>query len=70
MIEIRINGEPLSVPKGASLQQALREYLNDEQQQLSFAVALNSDFVGKSDYESTQLQANDSIDVLFPIFGG
>jgi sulfur carrier protein len=37
---------------------------------MSFALALNSDFVNKSQYASTRLNDGDSIDVLFPIHGG
>ncbi|PCI55044.1 MAG: thiamine biosynthesis protein ThiS [Gammaproteobacteria bacterium] len=41
-----------------------------EPQQSTFAVALNGDFVGKSDYDTTQLNNGDSLDVLLPIQGG
>ena len=70
MIEIRINGEVLTLPSGTSLETALHQYLNDGQQKLSYAVALNSEFVANGEYATTPLKSNDSIDVLFPIFGG
>ena len=70
MIEIRINGDCLALPYDANIQQALAQYLDEQQQSLSFAVALNSDFVPRSEYDKRQLKANDSLDVLFPIFGG
>jgi len=49
---------------------ALAVFLTGEQQQQSFAVALNGDFVGKEDYQETSINQGDSIDVLFPIQGG
>ena len=50
--------------------QALEQFLNEYQQQTTFAVALNSDFVGRGDYAQTPIKEGDSIDVLFPIQGG
>ena len=41
-----------------------------EQQQSTFAVALNGDFVGKTDYDTTMVKNGDSLDVLQPIQGG
>ncbi|WP_426359358.1 sulfur carrier protein ThiS [Pseudocolwellia sp. HL-MZ19] len=49
---------------------ALEQFLNEYQQQTTFAVALNSDFVGRGDYINTPIKEGDSIDVLFPIQGG
>jgi len=49
---------------------ALQSFLSTEQQQLSYAVALNGDFIGKNQYGSTLLSTGDSIDILFPIQGG
>ena len=44
--------------------------LPDKQQQLSFALALNGDFIGREAYDTTHVQHHDSIDLLFPIVGG
>jgi sulfur carrier protein len=41
-----------------------------EPQRSTFAVALNGDFVGKADYETTLIKNGDSLDVLLPIQGG
>jgi sulfur carrier protein len=41
-----------------------------EPQQSTFAVALNGDFVGKTDYDTTMVKNGDSLDVLQPIQGG
>jgi len=83
-MKIHINGEPLNLEnanskenanakdtnKSANLADALQQYLPQKQQEMSFAVALNSDFVNKSQYANTLLKDGDSIDVLFPIHGG
>jgi sulfur carrier protein len=41
-----------------------------EPQQSTFAVALNGDFVGKTDYDTMMVKNGDSLDVLQPIQGG
>ena len=70
MINIHINGEPFEVLEEVNIEQALLSFLTETQQQLSYAVALNSDFVSKGQYQTTLLSNNDSLDVLFPIHGG
>jgi len=70
MINIHINGEPFEVPEKTNIEQALFGFLTETQQTLSYAVALNSDFVSKGHYQATLLNDNDSLDVLFPIHGG
>ena len=71
-MNILINGQSydLAMLPEQSLQQALKLFLNDNQHQGTFAVALNGDFIAKESYQQTKLTANDSIDVLFPIQGG
>ena len=69
-MKIYINGETLNLSKDANVADALQQYLSAKQQKMSFAVALNSDFVSKSQYASTSLKEDDSIDILFPIHGG
>ncbi|MFT6249140.1 MAG: sulfur carrier protein [Cognaticolwellia sp.] len=39
-------------------------------QRSTFAVALNGDFVGKTDYDTVMVKNGDSLDVLLPIQGG
>ncbi len=41
-----------------------------ELQQSTFAVALNGDFVCKTEYETTMIKNGDSVDILQPIQGG
>ena len=69
-MNIFINGESLVVDANGTLEAALKQFLPQSKQELSFAVALNSDFVSKSEYASTSLKEGDAIDVLFPIYGG
>lgn len=57
----------LSAP---TVTEALTKYLSEQQSQMSFAVALNGQFVSKQTYAQTQLKHNDALDVLFPIVGG
>ncbi|GHE97569.1 thiamine biosynthesis protein ThiS [Thalassotalea profundi] len=35
-----------------------------------FAVAINGEFVAKSNYATTQVQPDDLVDIVSPIFGG
>lgn len=76
-MKVHINGEALMLENNvtskqsrANLTDALAQYLTARQQKMSFAVALNSDFISKNQYSSTLLNDGDSIDVLFPITGG
>jgi len=69
-MKIFINGQSLKLTDNNTLEYALNAFLTEQQQQLSFAVALNGDFVGKSDYLVTDVNDGDSVDILFPIQGG
>ena len=82
-MKIKINGQSFDLPNehtseltngltskaSISIDDALVKYFNNQQQN-TFALALNGDFVGKDDYSSTAVKPNDSIDILFPIQGG
>ncbi len=67
MITIKLNGETKTLEENLSLQQAIDSW-NIETQ--SFAVAVNEDFIPKSNYNSTLLQANDEVELLIPMQGG
>ena len=69
-MNIFINGQQISVGSEPTVLIALQHFLSTEQHKQSFAVALNGNFVGKTDYQQTSLNQGDSIDVLFPIQGG
>ncbi|HCM46369.1 MAG TPA: thiamine biosynthesis protein ThiS [Colwellia sp.] len=70
-MNIHINGKayPLTNAIHISVSSALTLYFI-EPQQSTFAVALNGDFVGKTDYDTTMVKNGDSLDVLQPIQGG
>lgn len=70
-MNIHINGKAYSLPHEISItvSAALNLYFI-EPQQSTFAVALNGDFVGKTEYDTTHLNNGDSLDVLQPIQGG
>jgi len=70
-MNIHINGKAYSLGHEAhiSVSSALTLYFI-EPQQSTFAVALNGNFVGKTDYDKTMVTNGDSLDVLQPIQGG
>lgn len=68
---IHINGQayPLANDTKITIGSALELYFS-ESQKISFAVALNGDFVSRDSYETTLVNNGDSLDVLLPIQGG
>lgn len=73
-MNIFINGERFTINASENetpvINKALTQFLNADQQDRTYAVALNSEFVGRDEYATTLLNAGDSMDVLFPIQGG
>ncbi len=70
-MKVFINGQSITVEeKQPTILIALQQYLTADQQKQSFAIALNGDFVGRTEYQQTSVNQNDSIDILFPIQGG
>jgi len=70
-MKVFINGQTVELThESTTVFEALNQYLSGEQQQQSYAVAVNAEFVGKDAYQQTSLTDGDSIDVLFPIQGG
>lgn len=67
MIEIFINGERAAVDESKCLATLLaaREFSCSR-----IAVAINSEFVARSDYENVFLKAGDVVDVVAPVAGG
>ena len=70
-MNIHINGQAylINQEENNTVSTALALYFNKPQQS-TFAVALNGDFVGNQDYDTTLVNNGDSIDVLMPIQGG
>jgi sulfur carrier protein len=66
-MKITINGQINEVTVPFYLDQALTEFDTGSGR---FAVALNGQFIAKTQYADTQLHANDVIDIMSPIAGG
>jgi sulfur carrier protein len=70
-MNIFINGDRFTIEHvEAYVDHALQQFLSDAQKDTTFAVALNSDFIGRDNFAQTPIKEGDSIDVLFPIQGG
>ncbi|MGJ8692507.1 MAG: sulfur carrier protein ThiS [Thalassotalea sp.] len=71
-MNIFINGNTysLTATNSNTVASALELFLTEQQTQLSFAVALNGQFVSKQNYGETSIKPNDALDILFPIVGG
>lgn len=65
-IQILLNNQATALPEGATLALALAQL----QPRPPFAVAVNTEFVPKGQYDSRQLQAGDSLEVISPVTGG
>ncbi|MCP5325534.1 MAG: sulfur carrier protein ThiS [Oceanospirillaceae bacterium] len=65
-MDILINGQHITIDTALSLPDLLAQ----QGFQGSFALAINGDFVPKSEYASTPLNEGDALDVLTPISGG
>jgi sulfur carrier protein len=67
MIDVFINGECKAIDE----QKTLAVVLNENGFNYScVAVAINSEFVPRADYEKTFLRCEDAIDVVLPVQGG
>jgi sulfur carrier protein len=67
MIDVVINGERKSIDANKSLAATLSENgFNCSR----VAVAVNSEFVARSDYDGFFLKASDVVDVVAPVAGG
>ncbi len=67
MIDVFINGERKAVDADKSLATLLAE---NQFNCARVAVAVNSEFVARSDYDSYFLAPNDRVDVVAPVAGG
>src|SRR6266702_862564 len=65
-MDIHINQKPLSLPEGATVADALAAY----GARPPFAVALNGDFVARTQHAARALQPGDKLDVVQPVAGG
>ena len=65
-MHVFLNGNEIPTQKAISLE----EFIQLHKQSDTFAVAVNANFVPKTDYTKTQLQPGDHIDMVSPIQGG
>ena len=65
-ITITVNGQALALPEGASLADAAAA----SGVQPPFAAAVNLQFVPRSQYAQTPLQAGDQVELISPVTGG
>ncbi len=65
-IQILLNNQATALPEGATIAVALAQL----QPRPPFAVAVNTEFVPKGQYDSRQLQAGDKLEVISPVTGG
>lgn len=65
-MKITINGQYFELANNANLTQALRQFAAKE----PFAVAVNGQFIPRSQCDTCLLNEGDSIELLSPIQGG
>lgn len=66
-IKITINDQPFDIPEGCALEKAISLWPSLPEH---FAVAVNTQFVPKSQYGDTNLEEGDAIDLVSPMAGG
>jgi sulfur carrier protein len=66
MIILSLNDQSLQLQEPATL----RDLLDQQPPEGAFAVAINGDFVPRSQYAETPLQNGDQIDIVSPVGGG
>ncbi len=65
-MDIQINQNPLTLPEGATLADALAAF----GARPPYAVAVNGDFVARALHAARTLQTGDRLDVVSPVAGG
>jgi len=69
MVTISINNETRQFPQPVHLEELLRDY-RERNPELAFAVAVNGEFVPRTQYPQVQLQDGDTLDIVNPVGGG
>ena len=67
MIDVNLNGDTTQFSKEQSLEDILAE-LTDLPSH--YAVAVNKQFIPKSSYSNTKIEAGDEIELVMPMQGG
>lgn len=68
-MKVNINGEVLEI-EGDDTSLKLLDVLQSYGAKPPYAVAINGEFVAQSQYEQTNVETTDLLDVVSPIFGG
>ncbi|VBB11970.1 sulfur carrier protein ThiS,thiamine biosynthesis protein ThiS,ThiS family [Burkholderia stabilis] len=66
LMDIQINQQTLTLPDGATVADALAAY----GARPPYAVALNGNFVARTQHAARALAAGDKLDVVHPVAGG
>lgn len=69
MITIYINSQPARIAADTVLAEALRQWPGYQPDQ-PYALAVNGEFIARSQYSATALLNDDKIDVVSPVGGG
>ena len=67
MIEIKVNGDALTVPEDAKLTDLVAQMDLEGQR---FAIEVNEDIVPRSEHAQYRLHANDQVEIVQAIGGG
>lgn len=72
MVNIRVNDEPTQLPHTLPLSEFLAARPKDDgdNQDQAFAVALNGEFVPRTQYAEVILNEGDALDIVTPVGGG
>lgn len=66
-LEVSINGALESLPANTTLEKLIHQHNPTD---LPIAVAINAEFVPRSQYATTPLNAGDKVDIVSPVGGG
>lgn len=69
MVTISINDETRQFPQPVNLDDVLQDY-RAHNPDLAFAIAVNGEFVPRTQYPNVQLQDGDTLDIVNPVGGG
>ncbi len=69
MVTISINDETRQFPQPVNLDDVLQDY-RAHNPDLAFAIAVNGEFVPRTQYANVQLQDGDTLDIVNPVGGG
>lgn len=67
VLSVSLNGEVVQIAGGLTIQQALEQW---DYHKNKCAVAINGQFISRTQYSDTVLQEKDDIDIVEPVGGG